>query len=158
MLVFLISRPSILNRSGQVAETSTAEPGITPEQVQAIRDRIRSRGRKIVASPITVVVNDLSATSTTTEATTTTTTTTTEANAPDVASEQPQVQQSTTTQQPEAVAVANAINDLGILSSVTEDPSGEFSLFPEGAIVLGVSSATEISEVIEIVNFTNQSA
>lgn len=133
------------------------EPGITPDQAEQIRERIRARGRKISASPVTVVINDVSTTSTTTEASTTTATTTTTTaatylpvvEAVQTASEQVVV----TTEQPVSVAVANAVSELSIPSGVTEDPSGELSLFPEGAIVLGVSSATEISEVIEIVNF-----
>ena len=45
---------------------------------------------------------------------------------------------------------AIAVEDLGSGSP----PADEESLFPEDAIVLGVSSATEISEVIEIGGFT----
>ena len=46
-----------------------------------------------------------------------------------------------------------------VIPSVLEDlgsgsPSDEESLFPEDAIVLGVSSATEISEVISVGGFT----
>lgn len=148
-------RPSFLNRAGQAAETSTADPGITPDQVQQIRDRIRSRGRKIVASPVTIVVNDVSTPST---STTTEPSTSALPEVIEVASEQSTAASvpSATTEQPVAVAVPNAISELSIPPGVTEDPSGEFSLFPEGAIVLGVSSATEISEVIEIVNFNQK--
>lgn len=53
------------------------------------------------------------------------------------------------------VVVTSAVEeDLGSGSPPSAATADEESLFPEDAIVLGVSSATEISEVIEIGGFT----